>query len=97
MFSLLGAVSLYYRDIFSVAKDKNQTDLPEVKLMTIYVYARLELDFNYYIVCFECFCIASVCIFFQFGRVLYPCVVVTFEVLFSRDYTFTCLVDRDIC
>jgi hypothetical protein len=40
IFSLLGAVSLYYRDIFSVAKDKNQTDLPEVKLMSIYVHAR---------------------------------------------------------
>ncbi len=36
---LLDAVSLYHRDIFSVAKDKNQTDLPEVKLMTIYVHA----------------------------------------------------------
>ncbi len=37
---LLGAVSLFYRDIFSVAKDKNQTDLPEGKLATIYVHAR---------------------------------------------------------
>ncbi len=37
--SLLGAIFLFYRDIFSVAKDKNQTDLPEVKLMTIYVNA----------------------------------------------------------
>jgi hypothetical protein len=39
IFSLLDAVSLYYRDIFSVAKDKNQTDLPEVKLATIFVHA----------------------------------------------------------
>ncbi len=38
IFSLLGAVSLYYRDIFSAAKDKNQTDLPEVKLATIFVH-----------------------------------------------------------
>ncbi len=37
--SLLGAIFLFYRDIFSVAKDKNQTDLPEVELMTIYVHA----------------------------------------------------------
>jgi hypothetical protein len=39
IFSLLGAVSLYYRDIFSAAKDKNQTDLPEVKLAIIFVLA----------------------------------------------------------
>ncbi len=39
IFSLLGAVSLSYRDIFSVAKDKNQTDLPEVKLATMFVHA----------------------------------------------------------
>jgi len=40
IFSMLDAVSLYYRDIFSVAKDKNHTDLPEVKLATINAQAR---------------------------------------------------------
>ena len=40
IFSLLDAVSLYDRDMFSVAKDKNHSDLPEVKLATIYVHAR---------------------------------------------------------
>ena len=39
IFFLVDAVFLYYRDIFSAAKDKNQTDLPEVKLATIYVHA----------------------------------------------------------
>ncbi len=37
--SLSDAFFLYYRDIFSVAKDKSQTDLPEVELATIYVHA----------------------------------------------------------
>ncbi len=32
--------SLYCRDIFSVAKDKNHSDLPEAVLATIYVHAR---------------------------------------------------------
>ena len=57
--SLLGAIFLFYRDIFSVAKDKNQTDLPEVKLMTIYVHAGFLIwIWNYSIICFE-FCFVS--------------------------------------
>jgi hypothetical protein len=41
---VLDAVSLYHRDIFSVAKDKNQTDLPEAELATIYVHGGFKLD-----------------------------------------------------
>ena len=40
IFLLLVAVSLYCRDIFSVAKDKNHSDVPEAALATIYVHAR---------------------------------------------------------
>ncbi len=40
IFLLVDAVFLYYRDIFSVAKDKNHSDVPEAALATIYVHAR---------------------------------------------------------
>ncbi len=66
IFSLLDAVSLYHRDIFSVAKDKNHSDLPEAALATIYVYARfLNWIWNYNIICFE-YCFVSVLMVFLF-------------------------------
>ncbi len=46
IFSLLDAVSLYHRDIFSVAKDKNHSDVPEAALATIYAHARFQIGFG---------------------------------------------------
>ena len=59
---------LYYRDIFSVAKDKGFLSCPVAKLATIYAQLGFKLDLELSIICFEfcfvflywwCFCWAG--------------------------------------
>jgi len=68
---MLDAVFLYYRDIFSVAKDKGFLSCSVAKLATIYTQLGFKLDLELSIICFEfCFVSCSGGVFVGRGRVL---------------------------
>jgi hypothetical protein len=69
---VLDAVCLYYRDIFSVAKDKGFLSCSVAKLATIYAQLGFKLDLELSIICFEfCFVSCSGVVLVGRGRVLF--------------------------